>query len=203
MSVKVLSPLIPPNMTTTQRDAIPVGRRPKGALIFNTTTNRHETNLGTDAAPIWLPVAGPLDIQVITGDDSGYTANFTGSGDIQIVRTGGGLPLRITYTPPVNAWMEAVLHMGLLQKASAEYTYMYGGVRLTPSDADGRSAAYHLVTQHSQVQTFEGRSASTLFKLVAGTAYTLDGILTGGSAGLWNYYIGKAQLSLTSKCWVR
>jgi hypothetical protein len=198
MSVKVLSPLIPPNMTTAQRDAIPAGRRPKGALIFNITTN-----LGTDAAPVWLPAAGPLDIQVVTGDDSGYTANFTGTGTIQLVRTGGGLPLRLTYTPPVNAWLEVVLHLGLLQKVSAEYTYMYGGVLLTPADADTRNGCYHLVTQHASVQTMDGRQASTLFKLVAGTTYQIDGVLTGGSGGTWNYYIGKAQLSLTSKAWAR
>jgi hypothetical protein len=204
VSVKLASALVPPALTTTQRDAIPAGRRPPGSLIFNTTTNRHETNLGTDAAPIWLPVGGgPLDIQSVFGDDSGYTSNFTGSGQIQLVRTGGGLPLRLTYTPPVNAWWEASLTLGLLQKASAEYTYLYGGCLLTPADADGRSSILNLVTQHSQVQTFEGRIASSMFKLSAGIAYQLDGILTGGSGGSWNYYIGKHQLELHAKAFVR
>jgi hypothetical protein len=142
-------------------------------------------------------------MQVITGDDSGYTANFGGTGNIQLYASGSGTPLRLTYTPPVNAWLEVALTVGALQKISAEYTYLYGGVLLTPNDADGRGSVYHLVTQHASVQQFEGRQVSTLFKLNAGVAYQIDGILTGGSGGTWNYYIGKAQLSLTSKAWAR
>jgi hypothetical protein len=204
MSVKILSPLVPPAMTTTQRDAIPAGRRPKGALIFNTTTNRHETNLGTDATPVWLPAGGPIDLQYVTGDDSGYTANFTGgSGNIQLVRTGGGLPLRINYTPPINVWWEVTLTLGALQKVDANYNYLYGGVLLTPADADSRTTVLHLVQQHFSVNMFDGRQATGLFKLNAGTAYQVDGILTGGSGGTWCYYIGKAQLELHAKAWAR
>jgi len=56
MSVKLLSPLVPPNMTTAQRDAIPAGKRPPGSMLFNTTTNRIEVNYGTDATPSWSPL---------------------------------------------------------------------------------------------------------------------------------------------------
>jgi hypothetical protein len=58
MSVKVQSALVPPSMTTTQRDAIPAGRRPPGSLIFNTTTKRVEVNYGTDASPAWSSIGG-------------------------------------------------------------------------------------------------------------------------------------------------
>jgi len=59
MSVKLLSPLVPPSMTTTQRNALPTsaGRQPPGALIWNSTTGRIEINLGSDAAPSWSPLA--------------------------------------------------------------------------------------------------------------------------------------------------
>jgi hypothetical protein len=204
VSVKVLSPLVPPLMTSAQRDAIPAGRRPKGALIFNSTTNRHETNLGTDAAPIWLPAAGPIDMQVITGDDSGYSAAYTGAGPLQLYANAAGTtPLRISYTPPVNCWWECTINLGLLMKTDANYNYFYGGLTLTPNDADGRSSGYNLVMQHNSVQTYEGRFFTSLFKLVAGTAYRVDGILTGGSGGTWQYYCGKAQLELHTKAWVR
>lgn len=56
MSVKTLSALVPPAMTTAQRDALPAGRRPKGSVIFNTTTNCPQINFGTDASPIWQDV---------------------------------------------------------------------------------------------------------------------------------------------------
>lgn len=46
--------------TTTQRDAIAAGSRPAGLAIFNTTTNRWEVNLGSDATPNWQPIAGVL-----------------------------------------------------------------------------------------------------------------------------------------------
>lgn len=53
MSVKLNSALVPPNMTSTQRDAIPSGRRPPGSVVFNTTTNQLEINTGSDATPAW------------------------------------------------------------------------------------------------------------------------------------------------------
>ena len=57
MSVKLLSPLVPPSMTSAQRDAIPAGRRPPGSMIWNTTTSRVERNFGSDATPNWQQVA--------------------------------------------------------------------------------------------------------------------------------------------------
>lgn len=42
--------------TTPERDAIPTGFHPYGLVILNTTTNRLEVNLGSDATPTWLPV---------------------------------------------------------------------------------------------------------------------------------------------------
>lgn len=59
MSVKALSALVPPSMTTAQRSAIPAGNRPPGATIFNTTTGKTEVNIGSDASPNWMGV--PLD----------------------------------------------------------------------------------------------------------------------------------------------
>jgi hypothetical protein len=40
------------------RDAIPAGRRPPGGIFFNPTSGRHETNVGTDAVPVWTGVGG-------------------------------------------------------------------------------------------------------------------------------------------------
>lgn len=47
-----------PSMTTAQRDALPPGRRPPGLQILNTTTGTVEVNVGTDAAPVWVPTGG-------------------------------------------------------------------------------------------------------------------------------------------------
>jgi hypothetical protein len=48
----------PASIPTVTRDAIPAGRRPPGGIFFNPTSGRHETNVGTDAAPIWTGVGG-------------------------------------------------------------------------------------------------------------------------------------------------
>ena len=45
------SGFLPPRMTTTQRDAITLPAT--GLMVFNTTTNRLETNTGTPASPVW------------------------------------------------------------------------------------------------------------------------------------------------------
>jgi hypothetical protein len=53
----------PPNLTGTQRDAIP---SPAHSLdVYNSTVNQRETNIGTPGAPVWAPMsyqvsAGPI-----------------------------------------------------------------------------------------------------------------------------------------------
>ncbi len=51
--------------TTAQRDAIPLGLRPYGLVILNSTTNRLEFNSGTDAVPVWKPVSEQQAGQIV------------------------------------------------------------------------------------------------------------------------------------------
>jgi hypothetical protein len=46
--------------TTAQRDAIPLGFRPYGLVILNSTLNSYEWNSGSDAAPNWAGIGGGL-----------------------------------------------------------------------------------------------------------------------------------------------
>lgn len=46
--------------TTAQRDGITPGTRPYGLVILNTTNNRLEINLGTDATPSWVNLNAPI-----------------------------------------------------------------------------------------------------------------------------------------------
>lgn len=46
--------------TTTQRDAISAGFRPFGLVVLNTTNNRLEINLGSDAAPSWSGLSSSI-----------------------------------------------------------------------------------------------------------------------------------------------
>jgi hypothetical protein len=142
------------------------------------------------------PAGGPLDVKVMPSSGSEvYSSSFTGTGEIQLM-SNPTTPLRLTYTPPVDAWWDAYLQLGLIQKIDANYNYLYGGLKLTPADVDGITNALELITQHASVQQFEGRGVGRIFKLAAGVTYQLDGILTGGSGGTWNYFQGKHQLAL-------
>ena len=45
---------IPPKVSTAQREALTSDNRPTGALIYNTTINKVQLNMGTAAFPIWV-----------------------------------------------------------------------------------------------------------------------------------------------------
>jgi microcystin-dependent protein len=81
--VRGLGGLYAGQFTSTQRDAIPSGSRPYGLVIFNTTTNRLEINLGTDATPSW---STNISGAVVSVQDEGNTLpsrqilNFVGQG---------------------------------------------------------------------------------------------------------------------------
>jgi hypothetical protein len=56
--IRALGGIYTGGFTTVQRDAIPLGFRPYGVAILNTTTNRWEWNSGTDSAPVWSGLGG-------------------------------------------------------------------------------------------------------------------------------------------------
>lgn len=58
--VQLLAPVVPPVVTTTQRNAIAAGRRPPGAVVWNSDTNQLEHNVGSDATPVWAPIDGAV-----------------------------------------------------------------------------------------------------------------------------------------------
>jgi hypothetical protein len=63
-----LGGLVAGAFTTPQRDAIPVGSRPYGLIILNTTDNVYQWNAGTDNTPVWNSFGGA------TGGPSGAHA---------------------------------------------------------------------------------------------------------------------------------
>ena len=89
--VRGLSGLFAGTYTTTARDAIPLGQRPYGLVILNTTTNQLEINLGSDATPSWqvvganaLPVGACIPY---TGSEGSVPANFGLADGTAISRT--------------------------------------------------------------------------------------------------------------------
>ncbi len=110
--------------------------------------------------------------------------------------------LTLSITPSVPMWWEVYGKLGLVTKVDAAYAYAIAQLSLSPVDQDGVSTCSHYITQHSQVQTLEGYEIKRMWRLAAGTAYTVTwGIIP--SAGSWNYYQGRAQTWLEAKAWAQ
>jgi hypothetical protein len=143
-----------------------------------------------------------LDVQVKRGVSEAYSGGFTTN--YPVLNDGPGSPgvMRLSYTPPVDAWWEVHGEIGIITCQTAAYVYAYGNLTLTPADADGASMNSMLVMQHAQVNMYENRKMHALFKLRAGVAYTAD-LGISPANGTWTYYCGPAQLSIEGKAWPR
>jgi hypothetical protein len=143
-----------------------------------------------------------LNTQVKRGISEQYSGGFTASYVPFSDGPGSAGYMRLSYTPPVDAWWEVNGEIGLLACDTAAYVYGYGVINLTPADADGYRGNSMVCMQHQQVNQFENRKMYSLFKLTAGVAYTAD-LGYSPSSGTWRYYCGPAQLSLEAKAWPR
>jgi hypothetical protein len=144
-----------------------------------------------------------LDVQRKFGAADVYSGQFSASYIPIQDNTGGGAQyMRLTYTPPVDAWWELHGYIGLVVCDSAAYVHAYGTIQLTPADADGYSNAYGTAMQHSQVDTYIPRVINTIYRLNAGVTYTAD-LGFSISSGAWRYYCGKDYLHLFGKAWAR
>ncbi len=149
------------------------------------------------------PAGGPLDMKRIAGQYENYNGPITSTSLVNLYcDSAGTIPLRLTFTPPVDAWLDATLNMGIVEKSDANYNYGYAVMRLTPPDVDGVQDADHYVMQHASVNIYDHRHVQRVFKLAAGTSYILDGLFTC-SAGSWRYHAGKAMLYLDGRLWAR
>ena len=154
---------------------------------------------------VWVDTDAPqpavypklLNVQRMLGGGSTYVG--IGSGN-QFVVSGGAL-LQLSYTPPVDAWWEVNLHVGLLQCLSAAYVLAQPGITLTPVDVDSAGTIYDYRTQHSAVQAYESYNLSFMFKLVAGVAYTISTIFTAGRR--FSVPQASGMLHMHGKAWSR
>lgn len=103
----------PPNLTTTQRDALVAADKPKGMIVYNTTTGRLEVNDGTGASPTWnavggnaaaygtaLPTASLANGQLFTLFVS-YTSGYVGWQCMYRVDLDGTYPWHVIGGPPM------------------------------------------------------------------------------------------------------
>jgi hypothetical protein len=138
-----------------------------------------------------------LDVQSKIGFRAEYSGGYANSsgGAIYDRAGAGATQMVLAYTPPVDCWWDLRGHIGIVSWSTAAYGYVYGTVRLNQADLDGSIAVMQLITQHSQVQLYEGRTIQKLFKLAAGVTYTASLMLDGGS-GTFTHYCGPDHLHL-------
>jgi hypothetical protein len=96
----------PPNLTTTQRDALVSANRPKGLVIYNTTTAQLEVNNGTGASPSWggIVTVGTAIRTLNYVEDSTATVTFI-NGTVTLITSGaitydGTTNIVVTYSSP-------------------------------------------------------------------------------------------------------
>ncbi|PSL33765.1 tail fiber domain-containing protein [Dyadobacter jiangsuensis] len=115
--------LLLPRLTTAQRNAI--SNPAKGLLIFNTTTNEVQTNVGTPAVPVWstTPVAGWNTTGNIGTDPA---TNFLGTTDNQ------ALSIRTNNTEAVHVTADGKVGVGIAAPAT-KLQLNEGGLRISNS----------------------------------------------------------------------
>ena len=159
----------------------------------------HETRI--DAVEADVATKGRLiDVQRLIGSNNAYAAIATGG--LFYMNAALSIPMRFSYTPPVDVWWETRMNVGVLQKTDAAYHYGYVSVGLNTPDADGHQGAYQIFTQHSTVDVFGFRVPTKTWKLTGGVAYQASAIFTA-SGGTWSYYQGDAYHFAEAKAWTR
>jgi hypothetical protein len=155
-----------------------------------------------------------LDIQQMVGQDGAYR-NITGQGMVYAKSTGTDLPLKISYTPPVDCWWKVKLHVSIVQYTSTDaWRYGYFYQRVTPQPGNGRTNESNVISVGIPGGTAGGTSATSiqsqispdvyanrhilkLWQLEAGVPYTCyAGYYTQDAVGAWSYYCNGDHLWL-------
>jgi hypothetical protein len=143
-----------------------------------------------------------LDVYHQEGENTAYVP--AGNGTNITVNAAQNKLLAWQYTPPVDVWAEFYFAALLMQKTDAAYHYCYLQLLVQPTTGViGPSTIQGpLITQHSQVQQFEGYQCTALWGLAAGTAYTMraNWAISGGT---WQYYQDQSYLRCIGKAWAR
>jgi hypothetical protein len=144
-----------------------------------------------------------LDVQSKTGNNNNYVPVTSAAFVACYADAAQADPMRLLWTPPVDAWWEVIGQIGILRNDVAAYNYCYGVLALSPSDADGVASINNIGTQRSDVNVYGFRTMQRLFKLVGGTAYTVTMGVTPSTTQQWSYHAGAGYLTLNSKGWAR
>lgn len=147
-----------------------------------------------------------IDFQYMQGIEEAYRT-FPNSAPNEGVFTqdsGGTLPMRFRYTPPVEAWWEVSSNVGIVAHDSVDaWRYMHVGLRLEPwpqySQLYGTPIvdSWQLCSQLGGGRQFTYRSQSKIFRLHANVPYDCKIFYSGdNTGGIWKHYCGPGYLSM-------
>jgi microcystin-dependent protein len=163
--------------------------------------------VGTSSLLFSPPRGSSIFFQRLNGLGSNASAGWTSANNGMIIYAGSpAVYAQVFYTPPVNVEWECSMKFRA-NKVDAAYNYLQCGLRLTPADRDGIGTPYGslgqyaLRTQHSAVQQYEPYEIRKTFRLVAGTAYTLDGVFSC-SAGTWDLVTSSSEFGMEARAFV-
>lgn len=155
-----------------------------------------------------LAINGPITTTGVLLNTQ-YLEPPAGGGYRAAVHTGavyidaGVTPLRLTYTPPVDAWWQTRPMVDIVRCNTAAYCGLHLYLTLSPADTMGVSLVYLMIGfQHTNVTTYRPRYGSMLWSLAANTAYTVTA-LTYISAGTWDYHQGQDHMWMSGVAWSR
>ena len=95
------------------------------------------------------------------------------------------------------------LHRSNMMKIDAAYHYLILVLNMSVADQDGLSSVTgEVITQHSQVQQYEGRTCCRIFRLAKNTTYTVTPQFQI-SGGTWQYYTANTHLWIEGKLWAQ
>lgn len=144
-----------------------------------------------------------INVQRLYGQNEAYRA-FSATTGTFMVDAAGVVPLALTYTPPVDCWWDVTATIGIVDSLNAVYNYMYGLLDISPNDVDNEAnGGYQIMTQRSDVNKYGHRKPEAIFKLAAGTTYTVSAQWVLGTVASWQYNQGHAYLSIIGRAWAR
>jgi hypothetical protein len=128
--------ILPPRLTTAQRDAINLPA--KALMIYNTTTNQLQVNTGTPVAPIWSVATQANAWSTLGNAGTDPVSNYIGTAD--------GQPLIIRTDATERMRVQSTGNIGIATNFPQQTLHVQGTARITgnsgtPTAITGRNAA--------------------------------------------------------------
>ncbi len=151
---------------------------------------------------------GPIAVQRLEGNSEAYATavtNLSPATNLPLYRDAAKtVPLAVTFKPPIDAWWEVTLNVGLLDKFTEgldQFRWSVAFGLLTPAPASGTAFSYN-IRAHSNLTRQQGHFWQKTFPLLANVQYTCSAVLST-SGGNFSYWQGINHLWIEGRAYPR